>query len=396
MIRTGCPWLRTVPPAWFGGRKETVALKIGIPAEIKAHENRVAITPAGVSTFVRAGHEVLVEAGAGRGSGFEDDEYRAAGATLTDVAAVWGQADLIMKVKEPLPAEYPRFRPGQVIFTYLHLAPEPELTRALQDSQVVAVAYETVQLADRSLPLLTPMSEVAGRMSVQIGARFLEKPNGGRGVLLGGVPGVAPGDVVILGAGVVGTNAAKIAVGMGANVTLIDINPERLRYLDDIYRGRIRTLLSNEYTIAASVERADLVIGAVLIPGARAPKLVTREMVRRMKAGAVIVDVAIDQGGCVETADRITTHADPVYTVDGVLHYAVPNIPGAVPRTSTYALTGVTLPYALELAGKGWRQAFRDNPALARGANVVAGHVTHAAVAEALQLPYTPLDQVLS
>lgn len=370
---------------------------VGVVKEIKAYENRVAITPAGVKALTKAGHTVLVEQDAGRGSGFEDNEYQAAGARIISSAAeVWSQADMIMKVKEPLQQEFQYFRPGQVIFTYLHLAPEPELTRALMTSQVVAIAYETVQMPDRSLPLLTPMSEVAGRMSVQIGAHFLEKAHGGRGVLLGGVPGVAPGNVVIIGGGVVGTNAAKIAVGMGAQVTIIDINADRLRYLDDIFGSRIQTQLSNEYAIAAAVERAELVIGAVLIPGARAPKLVTEEMVRTMKPGSVIVDVAVDQGGSVETADRITTHAQPVYEKHGVLHYAVANMPGAVPRTSTYALTGVTLPYALQLANKGWRQALQENGALARGANVVNGRITYEAVALAHGLPYTPLAEVLA
>lgn len=372
-------------------------MKVGVVKEIKPNENRVAITPAGVSAMVKAGHTVLTEAGAGRGSGFEDGEFAAAGAQILPGAAdVWGEAGMIMKVKEPLPAEYNYFRPDLILFTYLHLAPEPELTRRLKESGIVAVAYETVQLPDRSLPLLTPMSEVAGRMSVQIGAHFLEKAHGGRGVLLGGVPGVAPADVVIIGGGVVGTNAAKIAVGMGARVTIIDISADRLRYLDDIFGARLETRLSNEYVIAAAVARADLVVGAVLIPGARAPKLVTEEMVRQMKTGAVIVDVAIDQGGSVETIDRVTTHDNPVYEKHGVVHYSVANMPGAVPRTSTYALTGVTLPYALQLAGKGWERAFRENHALALGANVVSGKVVYEAVAEAVGLPFTPLAQVIS
>ena len=372
-------------------------MRIGVLKEIKPNENRVALVPAGVAAMVKAGHQVLVEQSAGRGSGFEDADFEAAGAELLpDAYAVFAAAEMIMKVKEPLPQEYDKFRPGQILFTYLHLAPEPELTRALIRQKVVALAYETVQLPDRSLPLLTPMSEVAGRMSVQIGAHFLEKAAGGRGVLLGGVPGVAPADVVIIGGGVVGTNAARIAVGMGANVTVFDINAERLRYLDDIFAGRLQTRMSNEYTIAASVGRADLVVGAVLIPGARAPKLVTEEMVQRMKAGAVVVDVAIDQGGCIETCDHVTTHADPVYERHGVLHYAVANMPGAVPRTSTYALTGVTLPYALALANKGWRQALQDDPALAKGANVVDGQVVYAAVARAHGLPYAELAALLA
>ena len=372
-------------------------MRVGVLKEIKPYENRVAMTPAGVATLVKAGHQVLVEQGAGRGSGFDDADFRGAGAAIApDAAAVFEQSELIMKVKEPLPTEYDSFRPGQLLFTYLHLAPEPELTRALLRRRVIGIAYETVQLPDRSLPLLTPMSEVAGRMAVQIGAHFLEKASGGRGVLLGGVPGVAPADVVIIGGGVVGANAAKIAVGMGANVTVFDINADRLRYLDDIFGGRLQTRLSNEYTIAAQVERADLIVGAVLIPGARAPKLVTEAMVQRMKTGAVIVDVAIDQGGCIETCDHVTTHAEPVYERHGVLHYSVANMPGAVPRTSTYALTGVTLPYALALANKGWRRALTDDPALARGANVVDGQVTYQAVAQAHGLDFTPLEQVLA
>ncbi|MDF2631240.1 MAG: alanine dehydrogenase [Symbiobacteriaceae bacterium] len=369
---------------------------VGVPKEIKAYENRVGLTPAGVSAMAKAGHKVVVEKGAGKGSGFEDQEYTGAGATLLATAKeIYDAADMIIKVKEPLPAEYDLFHDGQILFTYLHLAPEPELTRKLVERKVVAVAYETVQLADRSLPLLTPMSEVAGRMSVQIGAHFLEKAHGGRGVLLGGVPGVAPGTVVIVGGGVVGTNAAKIAMGLGADVVMIDINPDRLRYLDDVFFGRIRTRVSNEYVIAAEVAKADLLIGAVLIPGARAPHLVTTEMVKAMRPGSVIVDVAIDQGGSVETIDRVTTHMDPVYEKFGVIHYSVANMPGAVPRTSTYALTNVTLPYALQLANKGWRKAMLDNPALAKGANVVGGHVVYEAVALAHNLQYVPLTTVL-
>jgi len=371
-------------------------VRVGVVRELKAYENRVAMTPAGVNALVKAGHEVLVERDAGRGSGFEDAEYTAAGAkVVASNEEVWVAADMIVKVKEPLPPEYDLMREGQIIFTYLHLAAEPELTRQLLDRGVIAVAYETVQLADRSLPLLTPMSEVAGRMAVQIGAHYLEKAHGGRGVLLGGVPGVAPANVVIIGGGTVGTNAAKIAVGMGAHVTIIDINTERLRYLDDIFSGRIQTRVSNEYVIAASVSRADLVIGSVLIPGARAPKLVTAEMVKQMAPGAVIVDVAVDQGGCIETIDRVTTHRDPVYERFGVIHYAVPNIPGAVPRTSTYALTNSTLPYVLKLANLGWREALKSDPALAKGANVVAGRITYPAVAQALGLEYVSLETVL-
>lgn len=371
-------------------------MKIGVLKEIKANENRVAATPAGVSGLVKAGHQVFVEKSAGAGSGFEDAEYQTAGARILPTNAdVFEIAEMIMKVKEPLPPEYDLFREGQILFTYLHLAPEPELTRALMKKKAVSIAYETVQLDDGSLPLLTPMSEVAGRMATQIGAHFLEKAQGGRGVLLGGVPGVAPGEVVIIGGGVVGTNAAKIAMGMGANVTIFDINADRLRYLDDVFFGRLQTRMSNSYSIAAAAERADLLIGAVLIPGARAPHLVTEDMVKNMKPGSVIVDVAIDQGGSVETIDRVTTHANPTYVRQGVIHYAVANMPGAVPRTSTYALTNVTLPYALQLANKGWRKAIADNPALAKGVNVVEGHVVYEAVAQALGLPYTALEAAI-
>lgn len=371
-------------------------MKVGVVRELKAYENRVAMTPAGVMAMVRAGHEVFVEHDAGLGSGFDDAEYVAAGAKILPTnEEVWATADMIVKVKEPLPPEYELMRDGQIIFTYLHLAAEPELTRQLLDRGSIAIAYETVQLADRSLPLLTPMSEVAGRMSVQIGAHFLEKAHGGRGVLLGGVPGVAPGRVAIIGGGTVGTNAAKIAVGMGAHVTILDISADRLRYLDDIFGSRIETRISNEYEIAQAVARADLVIGAVLIPGAKAPKLVTAEMVQQMAPGSVIVDVAVDQGGSVETIDRVTTHQDPTYERYGVVHYAVANIPGAVPRTSTLALTNATLPYALKIANLGWKEALRRDPALAKGANVVSGHVTYPAVAQAHGLSYRELESLL-
>lgn len=369
---------------------------IGVPKEIKNNENRVAITPAGVQAMVAAGHKVVIENNAGAGSGISNEEYIAAGAEiLATPQEVFAAADMIMKVKEPLPQEYDLFKEGQVLFTYLHLAPEPELTRALLAKKVVGIAYETVELDNHTLPLLTPMSEVAGRMAVQIGARFLEKPQGGKGILLGGVPGVPAADVVIIGGGVVGTNAAKMAMGMGAQVTIIDKSADRLRYLDDIFGGRIKTLMSNSYNIERAVRFADLLIGAVLIPGARAPKLVTEEMVKQMKPGSVIVDVAIDQGGSVETIDRVTTHSDPVYEKHGVVHYAVANMPGAVARTSTFALTNVTLPYALELANKGWEKAVRESKPLARGVNTVDGKLTYQAVAEALDLPYTPLTEVL-
>lgn len=369
---------------------------VGVPKEIKANENRVAITPAGVAELARAGHKVLIEREAGLGSGIEDGEYEAQGAKILPRAAdVWAGAEMILKVKEPLPAEYDLMREGQIIFTYLHLAPALELTKALLERRVVGIAYETVQPDDGSLPLLTPMSEVAGRMSVQIGAEFLQKNRGGRGVLLGGVPGVPPAEVVIIGGGTVGLNAAKIAIGMGAHVTILDKNPNRLRYLDDVLHGNVITVMSNFHTVERSVQYADLLIGAVLLPGAKAPRLVTEEMVKKMKPGSVIVDVAIDQGGCIETIDRATTHDDPVYEKYGVLHYAVANIPGAVPRTSTYALTNVTLPYALEIAQKGYRRAARENKALARGINVLNGHVVYEAVAEAHNLPYVPLEEVL-
>jgi alanine dehydrogenase len=369
---------------------------IGVPKELKDNENRVAITPAGVHAFVSAGHEVLIETGAGEGSGFSDASYEDAGARIVPTAAdAWNQADMVMKVKEPLPVEYAYFRPDLTLFTYLHLAPEPELTKALMDSGMMAIAYETVQLPDGSLPLLTPMSEVAGRMSIQIGAHFLEKAHGGRGELLGGVPGVPPARVVIVGGGIVGTNAARIALGMGAQVTILDTNVGRLRQLQDIFGSQLCTVVSNAYNLHQELEGCDLLIGAVLIPGARAPKIVTEEMVKRMNPGAVVVDVAIDQGGSVETIDRITTHSNPTYVKHGVVHYAVANIPGAVPRTSTLALTNVTVPYALQLANLGPASAVRANAALAKGVNVYKGKVTYEAVARSLGLPYTPLDEVL-
>ncbi len=369
---------------------------VGVPKEIKDNEDRVAMTPAGARALTGSGHQVLIESGAGLGSGFTDEDYRAAGADMIAKAeSVWANADMIMKVKEPLPAEYGFFRENLILFTYLHLAPEYELTSALMKSRVVAIAYETIQLPDRSLPLLTPMSEVAGRMSVQIGAEFLEKPYGGKGILLGGVPGVLPGRVVIVGGGIVGANAAKMALGTGAEVTIIDVNADRLRQLDDMFSGRVRTLMSNEYNIEMAVRSADLLIGAVLIPGSRAPKLVTEAMVKEMSRGSVIVDVAIDQGGSIATIDRVTTHSHPTYEKHGVIHYAVANMPGAVARTSTLALTNVTLGYALQLAGKGYRAAIRANLALAKGINVVAGKVTYEAVARGLEIDYTPLEDAI-
>jgi len=369
---------------------------IGIPKEIKANEHRVGITPAGVEAFKKCQHTVYIEKNAGLGSGFSDEEYSKAGAAILPTAAeVYDQSEMIMKVKEPLPAEYDLFKDGQLLFTYLHLAPEPELTKALLKKNIVGIAYETVQLPDDSLPLLAPMSEVAGRMSVQIGAQFLEKHYGGGGVLLGGVPGVLPGKVVIIGGGVVGTNAAKMAVGLGAEVTILDVNLHRLNYLDDIFNGRVKTLMSNSYNIREAVKHADLVVGAVLIPGAKAPHLVTEDMVKAMQPGSVIVDVAIDQGGSIATIDRVTTHQNPVYEKHGVIHYSVANMPGAVARTSTFALTNATLPYGLRLANKGYLQAIREDAALAAGINVYKGSLTYEAVAKALDLPYTPLSHLL-
>lgn len=369
---------------------------IGIPKELKNNENRVAITPAGAEVLRINGHEVYIEQGAGLGSGFQDEEYRVQGVRILDTAAeVWAKADMIMKVKEPIPQEYAYFREGLLLFTYLHLAPEPELTKALIDQGMIAIAYETIQLDDRSLPLLTPMSEVAGRMAVQIGAQFLEKPHGGKGVLLGGIPGVQPAEVVIVGGGIVGTNAAKMALGTGARVTLLDVNADRLRYLDDIFGGRLTTLISDSYHIEQAVSKADLLIGAVLIPGARAPKIVKEYMIRGMAPGSVIVDVAIDQGGSIETIDRVTTHSDPVYVKHGVVHYAVANMPGAVARTSTFGLTNVTTPYAVQIANKGIRQAITDNQALARGVNVANGFVTYEAIAQELNFTYTPVNQAV-
>ncbi|MBU8684113.1 alanine dehydrogenase [Bacillus haynesii] len=365
---------------------------IGIPKEIKNNENRVAITPAGVVALKKSGHQVLIEQGAGLGSGFEDADYKAAGAEiLVEAKDVWGKADMVMKVKEPISSEYGYFRKGLVLFTYLHLAAEPKLAKALVDSGVTAIAYETVEV-NRTLPLLTPMSEVAGRMASQIGAQFLEKSKGGKGILLSGVPGVKRGKVTIIGGGVVGTNAAKIAVGLGADVTLIDLSAERLRQLDDQFGKDIQTLMSNPLNIAEAVKDSDLVIGAVLIPGAKAPKLVTEEMIQSMSPGSVVVDVAIDQGGIIETVDKITTHDDPTYTKHGVVHYAVANMPGAVPRTSTIGLTNVTMPYALQIANKGVEQAVAENQALALGVNVANGSITYKAVARDLGYEYVPVE----
>lgn len=371
-------------------------MRIGIPKEIKNNENRVAITPAGVMALANAGHEVLIEMNAGLGSSFTNESYQEAGAIMVeDAASVWESTDMIMKVKEPIPSEYKYFRKDLILFTYLHLAAEPELAKALKDNGVLAIAYETVSV-DRTLPLLTPMSEVAGRMASQIGAQFLEKNNGGKGILLSGVPGVKRGKVAVIGGGMVGTNAAKIAIGLGADVTILDLSPDRLRQLDDIFGNQLTTLISNPFNVAEAVKEADLVIGAVLIPGAKAPKLVTEEMVKSMSPGSVIVDVAIDQGGIFETVDHITTHDNPTYVKHGVVHYAVANMPGAVPQTSTIALTNVTVPYALQIANKGAVQAILENEALAKGVNVANGEITFEAVAKDLGYNYVNVVSALN
>lgn len=364
---------------------------IGVPKEIKDHEYRVSLTPDGATTLLQNGHEVWLEPSAGQGSGFSDDEYRKAGVLIADSKdEVFKKADLILKVKEPLLSECHLFRPGQVLFTYLHLASLPDLTKELLSRKITAIAYETTETKDGSLPMLKPMSEIAGRMSVQIGAQYLEKIHGGRGVLLGGVPGAEPGRVVVLGAGIVGSSATRIAVGMGAQVTVINLDIERLRYLDDQYQGRIVTRAVSPATIEEAVCSADLVIGAVLVPGAKSPKLVSRSLVSRMKPGSVIVDVSVDQGGCVETT-KPTTHSEPVYVIDGVVHYCVANMPGIVPRTSTYALTNATLPYLLRLASEGVTRAIQSDPGLAKGVNLKDGKLTHRSVAEAHGLPFTPV-----
>ncbi|HEY0005321.1 MAG TPA: alanine dehydrogenase [Pyrinomonadaceae bacterium] len=369
---------------------------IGLPKEIKDNEYRVGLTPAGVRAFTDAGHKVVVERSAGEGSGFEDSLYERAGATLLDAADdVWAQGEMIVKVKEPIAPEYTRMREGQLLFTYLHLAPVPELTRELLERKVTGIAYETITDRRGTLPLLTPMSEVAGRMAVQVGAHYLEKMSGGRGILLGGVPGVPAARVVIIGGGVVGTNSAKIAVGMGAHVTIIDRDLDRLRELDDIFLTKISTLASSAYMIHDAISQADLIIGAVLVPGAAAPKLVTRNMLKDVPNGACIVDVAVDQGGCFETTHP-TTHSNPTYYIEGVLHYCVANMPGAVPRTSTFALTNATLPYALKLANRGFIEAIASDPGLKEGVNTYAGKITYEAVALSQGLEYTPIDEILS
>ena len=364
---------------------------IGIPKEIKDNEYRVSMTPSGVHQLVEAGHTVLVETGAGEGSHFPDEDFIKAGATTALADEVWNQANMVVKVKEPLPAEYKYLRSDLVLFTYLHLAAAEELTKAMVDSGVTGIAYETVELPNGALPLLTPMSEVAGRMSVQVGAHYLERHAGGRGKLLGGIPGVRPAEVVVIGGGVVGTHAAQMALGMGAQVTMMDINLERLRTLSEIMHGRFTTWASNPMDLTRAVRRADLVIGAVLVKGAKAPKLITREMVSQMKQGSVIVDVAVDQGGCVETSHP-TTHSDPIFFVDGVLHYCVANMPGAVPRTSTHGLSNATLPYVLKLANLGCKEAVGRDKSLALGVNTYQGKITYQAVAEAFDMPYHQLE----
>jgi alanine dehydrogenase len=368
---------------------------VGILKEIKTEENRVCMTPAGVEVMKANGHTLLVEKGAGKGSGFEDGAYAQAGAELIDSPAeIFKRSDMVMHVKEPLPSEYGLIRKGQIVFTYLHLAAAEELSKALIESKAVCIAYETIQKADRSLPLLTPMSEVAGRMAIQQGAKYLEMAQGGHGVLLGGVPGVDPGTVVVIGGGIVGVNAAKMACGLGAKVYILDMSLDRLRYLSDVMPANCVGLFSSPATLRELIKKADVVVGAVLIPGAKAPKLITREMLKTMKPGSVLVDVAIDQGGCFETS-KPTTHGNPIYTVDGVVHYCVANMPGAVPRTSTMALTNATLPYAVEIANKGWKTAMRENAEIKPGANIIDGKVTYRAVAEAFGLEHTPVDKLL-
>lgn len=368
---------------------------VGVPMEIKSHENRIAVVPGGVETLVTQGHQVLVEKGGGLGSGFDDAAYAAVGGEIVaDVDDLWVRADMIVKVKEPIAPEYDRIREGQVLFTYFHFAADETLTRTILERKCVAIAYETVQLETGELPLLTPMSEVAGRMAVQEGAKYLEKNQGGCGVLLGGVPGVLPAEVVILGGGVVGTNAAWIAAGFGAHVTILDLDLDRLRYLADVMPANVDTLFSNRRNILEQIARADLLIGAVLLPGAKAPSLVLRDDLKLMKDGSVIADVAVDQGGCVETV-KPTTHDDPIYVVEGVIHYCVANMPGAVPRTSTLALTNATSPYMIALANKGWVRACQDDPSLALGVNAVDGKLTYAAVGEAFGIPSVDVSQVL-
>ena len=368
---------------------------IGVPKEIKNNENRVAVTPAGAKEFIKRGHTVYVQSTAGIGSGFSDDEYREAGANiLNTIEETYNIADMVVKVKEPIAPEYGLIKKDQLVFTYFHFASSEELTHAMIKSGSICLAYETVEKGDRSLPLLVPMSEVAGRMSIQEGAKYLEKPMGGRGILLGGVPGVRPAKVLIIGGGVVGTNAAKMAAGMGADVTIMDLSLPRLRYLDDVMPANVNTCMSNEYNIRSLLPSHDLIVGAVLVPGAKAPHLITREMLKLMRPGTVVVDVAVDQGGCIETC-KPTTHENPTYVIDDIVHYCVANMPGAVPYTSTLALTNATLPYAIELANKGWRKACSENEELLLGLNVVQGKVVYKGVSDSFNLPYTPVDEVM-
>lgn len=368
---------------------------IGVPKEIKNNENRIALTPAGAAELVKSGHEVFIQAGGGNGSGFPDEDYIEAGAKmLPTIEDVYEIAEMIIKVKEPIEPEYKLIKKGQILYTYFHFASSEELTNAMIGNESICLAYETVELANRTLPLLIPMSEVAGRMSIQEGAKYLEKTFGGYGVLLGGVPGVPPANVLIIGGGIVGTEAAKMAAGLGADVTIMDVSLPRLRYLDDIMPPNVKTMMSNDYNIREAVKQNDLIVGAVLIPGAKAPRLVTRDMLPTMKPGTVLVDVAVDQGGCFETT-KATTHADPTFVVDDVLHYCVANMPGAVPRTSTIALTNATLPYALQIANKGWKQACIENEPLKKGLNVVDGKVVYKGVSEAFDLPYHDVNSVL-
>jgi len=369
---------------------------IGVPKEIKSNENRVAITPAGVSGFIRDGHEVLIEKDAGIGSGFTDDEFMEEGAKILESPKeVYDKAEMILKVKEPLPSEYDYFRPGQILFTYLHLSSDKKMCEALLETGIIGIAYETVQLSNGFLPLLTPMSEIAGKMAVQIGAHFLEKPHGGKGVIISGAPGVLPAKVTVVGGGNVGANAAKIAAGLGADVTIVELSPIRLRSLADLFGDRVKTLMSNSYNVKKAVAESDLVIGAVLVPGAKAPTVVTEDMIKEMQPGSVIVDVAIDQGGCIETCDRATTHDNPVYIKHGVIHYSVSNIPGAVPRTATVSLTDSTIPYAIKIANLGIKEAITSDKGLELGVNMIKGNITYKAVADDLNLPYMPIEKAI-
>lgn len=374
---------------------KNLKMKIGIPKEIKTNENRVAVTPAGVKELTKSKHQVFIQKNAGVGSGFEDSEYTEAGAEiLPEIQDVYATADMIIKVKEPIESEYNLIKEEQLLFTYFHFASSEKLTRAMIDRKAVCIAYETVEKADKSLPLLIPMSEVAGRMAVQEGAKYLEKQYGGRGILLGGVPGVQPAKILILGGGIVGTQAAKMAAGFGANVNIVDVNLQRLRHLSDILPANVNTLMSTEYSIRELIKSADLIIGAVLIPGAKAPNLITRDMLKEMRPGTVLIDVAVDQGGCIETC-KPTTHEDPTYEIDGIIHYCVANMPGAVPYTSTVALTNATLPYALQLANKGWKKAAKGNKELLKGLNIINGTVVYEAVAQAFNLEFTPVEKFL-